>query len=293
MENREGNRKAYELLLFDLDGTLYSGNQIIREAPQLILKAKEHGQKIAYVTNNSTKTPEQVVEHLKRFGIEANPTEVITSSLATAFYLKRRRAEQIYLIGEEGLKQAIEGAGCQVINSHSFDYHLLSHHPALKSCQYVVVGLDREITYQKLACATIAINHGAGFIATNIDKALPTEHGLLPGNGSLVSVIQTATGIKPVVIGKPEQLMVEYIDEVFKVKRSSMLMIGDNYETDIMLGINGQIDTALVYSGFSKPEDIKELIQPTYQWENLSQFERDVSFYSSNSSSSSCLRASE
>lgn len=276
------SKKAYELLLFDLDGTLYSGNQVIKEAPKLIQLARAHNQKMAFVTNNSTKTPDQVVRHLEAFGITAYPDEVITSSLVTAYYLQQQNADQVFIIGESGLRQAIEAIGdCRIINSPDYSYERLSQNDDLSNCQYVVVGLDRQMTYEKLACAAIAIRKGAGFIATNVDKALPTEHGLLPGNGSIVSLIQTATGVEPVVMGKPEQHILRYLDSEYNIDRTKMLMIGDNYETDIMLGINGQIDTALVYSGYTQPHAIKDKVQPSYQWDTLLQFEKEVAFYSS------------
>ncbi len=140
----------------------------------------------------------------------------------------------------------------------------------LASCDYVVTGLDRQITYDKLAKAALAVRAGATFISTNGDKALPTEKGLLPGNGSLTAVISTSTQVAPRFIGKPEPLMIELILEQKGLSKEEALMIGDNYDTDILAGVNAGIDTALVFTGFTSKEDIAKCEhQPTYQWNHL------------------------
>lgn len=202
-----------------------------------------------------------MVDHLAHFGIRTVPEKVYTTSVLTAHYIvQQKKNPAVYVIGEKALRQSLLEAGCR----------LVSEEKDLKECDFVVMGLDREVTYEKLAKATIAVKLGAVFISTNADKALPTERGLLPGNGSLTAVVQTATGQTPTYIGKPESFMLEMILQEKGLKKEDVLMIGDNYDTDIMAGIRAGVDTALVFTGFTAPEDLTKVNQlPTYQWNTL------------------------
>lgn len=256
--------KKYSLYIIDLDGTMYKGAERIEAAPVFINQIKQAEQDFVFLTNNSTKTPKEVIEHLKQFDIDATADQVYSTSLATAKHVASHGSEPtVYLIGEQGLKQAMLEAGIKVVNSLNE-----------AKIDFVVMGLDRNITYDKFATATLAIRRGAQFISTNGDKALPTEQGLLPGNGSLTSVVATATGIQPIFIGKPEPLMIEMILKDRQVRKEDVLMIGDNYETDILAGLRAGIDTAIVYTGYSTKESIERAEEkPTYQWNSLADAE--------------------
>jgi len=137
-----------------------------------------------------------------------------------------------------------------------------------------VLGIDREITYEKLALGAIAIRNGAKFVSTNADIALPTERGLLPGNGALTSVLAVATQTKPVFIGKPEPIITEQALEYLGSKKEETIMVGDNYDTDILAGIRTGIDTLLVHTGVTTKEMLKtKEVQPTYTVDTLDQWE--------------------
>jgi 4-nitrophenyl phosphatase len=249
--------KSYKGYLLDLDGTIYRGNEVIPEAVHFIRELREREIPFLYVTNNSSATPQRVAEKLRAMGIPAIPEEVFTSSMATAAYLKEREPQgaHVYVIGEQGLHAALTEAGCIVTE---------------KRAAYVVVGIDRSFTYEKLASATRAIREGAVFLATNRDPALPTEHGLMPGNGSLVAAVAAAAGVEPIVIGKPETMMIRYACKQLGISAEETLIVGDNLLTDIAAGVNSGMDSLLVLTGFSSAEDVaKSPWQPTYIATNL------------------------
>ncbi|MFC6464468.1 TIGR01457 family HAD-type hydrolase [Marinilactibacillus sp. GCM10026970] len=251
--------KDYKGYLIDLDGTMYKGDEPITEAPAFIERLRSAGKKFLFVTNNSTSSPEDVAIKLKnQFDIEAHENEIYTSSLATADYLKTLGGYSVYVIGEKGLQQALEQAGF-VVDEEKPDH--------------VVVGLDRTLTYEKCEKATLAIQKGANFVATNKDTNLPTERGMVPGAGSLVALIEKATRVTPTFVGKPQSIIMDEALKRIGLTKSEVLMIGDNYETDILAGINNDIDTLLVYTGFTKEADlinVKE--QPTYTIQTLDEW---------------------
>lgn len=251
--------KSYQGYLIDLDGTMYRGNQKIESAVRFVNRLHEKNIPYLFVTNNSSKTPEAVAEKLQQFGVQVTKEQVLTSSLATAGYIRKQKQDaNIYMIGEEGLKRALKDEGLTIVEDVE------------KTVDYVVIGIDRHVTYEKFARASLAIQKGAQFISTNADKAIPTERGFVPGNGSLTAVITTATGINPVFIGKPERIIVELALERLNVSKDAVIMVGDNYDTDIRSGINAGIDTLLVFTGVTSKADLERVpIQPTYTVESL------------------------
>ncbi|SFH87073.1 TIGR01457 family HAD-type hydrolase [Pisciglobus halotolerans] len=250
----------YKGYLIDLDGTMYRGKEPIPEAPDFIHRLREAKIPFLFVTNNSTKTPEDVAANLQdNFGIEAHVEEIFTSSLATAAYLKSlHHGEKVYTIGEKGLKEALSVAGFKEDEINP---------------DYVVVGLDQKVTYEELKTATLAIRNGARYVVTNRDTNLPTEIGLVPGAGSLAALLTTATRVEPTFVGKPETLIMEQALERIKLSADEVLMVGDNYETDILAGIRSHIDTLLVFTGFTSREDLEKVeVQPTYQIDSLKEW---------------------
>ncbi|SEJ83484.1 4-nitrophenyl phosphatase [Bhargavaea ginsengi] len=248
--------RKYHAWCFDLDGTVYRGEEPIPETVSFIQKLREQGAGVFFVTNNSALTPESQAEKLAKMGIEADPDEIMTSSVATAAHLlKVHGSVKVMMIGEEGLRKALETAGHTVVRQHP---------------QAVVVGIDRSITYGKLADASLAVSAGASFIATNSDKAYPTEQGLVPGNGAFAGLIELATGVSPYYIGKPSVPMLEALAERHGLDRKDMVMVGDNYETDITAGIRFGIDTIHVDTGVTRTEDLAHYgEQPTYALKTL------------------------
>jgi 4-nitrophenyl phosphatase len=248
--------KNYKAYLFDLDGTIYRGKEPIPEAVDFVKRLKAVGTPYLFVTNNAARTKEEMASTLQSMGVPTNPENVITSSMATAAYIKEKSPNaSVFIIGEDGLLNAIRDAGLS-IDSENPDY--------------VVVGLDRELTYEKLALGSIAIQKGATFLSTNPDVAIPTERGLLPGNGAITSVLKVATGVSPIYIGKPEPIIIRQALDMLKLEPAEALMVGDNYNTDILAGMHAGVDTLLVHTGVTRMEDL-ELVeeQPTYFVESL------------------------
>lgn len=250
-------RKTYDGFLLDLDGTVYRGKERIPEAVEFVKELKKRGLHYLFVTNNSTRTKETVADQLSSFGIPCTPADVLTTSMATARYIRAQKQDaSVYYIGESGLKQAMEMENLRYEENHP---------------DYVAFGMDRQITYEKYAKACLAVRRGAKFVSTNPDAALPTEYGLYPGNGSLTSVISVSTGVQPVFIGKPEPIIIEQALEKLGTAKDRTLMIGDNYDTDILAGIHADMDTLIVLTGVTTEQVLKtKAVQPTYALRSLS-----------------------
>lgn len=250
--------KKYKGFLIDLDGTMYRGNEPIESAIQFVNALAKRELPYVFVTNNSSQTPKQVAHSLGRFGITVHPEQIITSSVATANYVRQLQARaNVYLIGEKGLRTAFREQGLSITTNNP---------------DFVVIGIDRQITYEKLRTACLAVRGGAKFVATNGDKAIPTEVGLVPGNGALLSVISTSTGQEPTVIGKPERIIMQEALTELQLEAEETVMIGDNYATDITAGMNAQMDTILVLSGVTTRADLQTVrTQPTYIVDQLTE----------------------
>lgn len=256
----ENKMKSYKGFLIDLDGTMYRGTERIIEAVDFVKKLNEQDLPYLFVTNNSSKTKNQVAEVLQGFDIPATAEHVFTTSMATANYITDLKKEaSVYCIGEDGIREALAEKGLQLVEEDP---------------DFVVIGIDRSITYEKLAKACLAVRNGAAFISTNGDIALPTERGLLPGNGSLTSVITVSTQKEPTFIGKPESIIMEMALETLGTKKEETLMIGDNYQTDILAGIRAGLDTLLVHTGVTTKEHLEDIeIHPTYTVNGLDEWE--------------------
>lgn len=252
---------AYKGYLIDLDGTIYKGRERIPAGERFIQRLQEQEIPYLLVTNNTTRTPQMVQDMLaKQFNIQTPLETIYTATMATVDYMKdMNRGQTAYVIGETGLKSAISEAG----------YIEDKENPA-----YVVVGLDSQVTYDMLATATLAIAKGALFIGTNPDLNIPTERGLMPGAGSLVALLEAATRVKPVFIGKPNAIIMNKALDILQVERSEAIMVGDNYLTDIMAGIQNDIASLLVTTGFTKAEEVPNLpIQPDYVVASLDEWD--------------------
>lgn len=246
----------YEGYLIDLDGTMYRGNQAIEGAKEFIHYLQANNVAHLFVTNNSTSTRKTVVDKLANFEIYTTENHVLTSAIAAANYIQSNQGgNKVYMIGEAGLESALYDSDL-IITDESSDY--------------VVIGLDRGLTYDKLAKACLLVRRGARFLSTNKDAAIPTEEGLVPGNGSITKAVEVSSGVKPTYIGKPENIMMQQAMELLNVPTDKILMVGDNYETDILFGIQANIDTLMVLTGFSRREDVENLNwQPTFIEESL------------------------
>lgn len=249
--------RAIRHLLIDLDGVLYLGNSAIPGAVDFIAWLRTRGLGFRLVTNNATLTPEQYVDKLALMGIRVAAEEVFTSSLATALYLQAEgaRGQRAYVIGERGLQRALANAGIKIQESEP---------------EWVVVGLDRSLTYDKLKHATLAIAAGARFVGTNPDTSLPAAEGLLPGAGSILAAITAATGVTPRVIGKPQPTMLELAMEALGGTLSNCAMLGDRLDTDIEGAVRFGMPSIMVLTGVSTRVDlVTSPFQPTLVVENL------------------------
>ncbi|HHJ7995580.1 TPA: TIGR01457 family HAD-type hydrolase [Streptococcus pyogenes] len=250
----------YKGYLIDLDGTIYQGKNRIPAGERFIKRLQERGIPYLLVTNNTTRTPEMVQSMLaNQFHVETSIETIYTATMATVDYMNdMNRGKTVYVIGETGLKSAIAAAG---------------YVEELENPAYVVVGLDSQVTYEMLAIATLAIQKGALFIGTNPDLNIPTERGLMPGAGALNALLEAATRVKPVFIGKPNAIIMNKSLEVLGIQRSEAVMVGDNYLTDIMAGIQNDIATILVTTGFTRPEEVPTLpIQPDHVLSSLDEW---------------------
>jgi 4-nitrophenyl phosphatase len=248
--------KEYKGYLIDLDGTMYKGKEKIEAAGDFVHRLKAKGLPYLFVTNNSSRRPDQVAQKLTEFDIPAEPHQVFTTSMATANFISEKKPNATaYVIGEEGIQNALQEKGIVLVEDQP---------------DFVIVGLDRSINYEKLALGCLGVRNGATFISTNGDIAIPTERGLLPGNGSLTSVIAVSTQTNPIFIGKPESIIMEQAQAVLGVPKEETLMVGDNYDTDILAGINAGLDTLLVHTGVTTVEHLQnKKIQPTYTISSL------------------------
>ncbi|MWV42265.1 TIGR01457 family HAD-type hydrolase [Paenibacillus sp. HJL G12] len=234
-------------LLIDLDGTLYHGINRIPGADTLIHTLKKHHIPYLFVTNNSSRTAEGVASHLNEMGIPAAPEDVCTSSLAAAKYIAEESpGAAVAMLGEEGLRQALLEAGL----------HIVEEKP-----QYVVQGIDRSFTYETLSKAVRWIREGAVYVLTNPDLLLPSDHGLVPGAGALSASIQAASGIEPVVIGKPASHLITFATDRLGISPADAIVVGDNMRTDIAAGAAAGCKTILVLTGLTTVENVYAQIQ--------------------------------
>jgi 4-nitrophenyl phosphatase len=247
IRNHLNEHQVPEALLFDLDGTLYRGNEPIPGAGRLIEGLQARGLPCLFVTNNSTRTPIEVAEHLHEMGISAEVQSIVTSALATAYYVQSAHpGADTYLIGEKGLREAVVEAGL----------HLLADEEG--KAAIVVQGLDRELTYRQLKIAVTHLLNGAVFVQTNPDRLLPVDGGFLPGAGSIGASLQAATGIEPIVIGKPSRILMDYSLRMTGTSPSRTWVVGDNPYTDLAAARNAGCPSILVLTGFCTVDNWQE-----------------------------------
>jgi len=244
--NAGGIQTAPRGLLIDLDGTMYHGGRMIDGANELIAQLRRHGIPFLFVTNNSSASPEIVAGRLSAMGIASEAREVVTSAQAAAAYIAARTpGATVFVIGEDGLLDAVRGAGLALAAS------------AEEPADYVLQGIDRQFTYAKLAEAVNRIRAGAGFVLTNPDLLLPAENGFQPGAGSIGAAIAASSGARPVVIGKPSSVLMDYALDKLGVPPAGTWVVGDNLATDIAAGAAAGCATALVLTGLTTEHNME------------------------------------
>lgn len=232
-----------KLFLFDMDGTLYLGDRLYDFTLELLQTIRESGRRYLFMTNNSSKSVEDYIKKLARLGIKADRDDFITSSQATAYYLKENFPNyRLYVCGTESLKVELRREGFTVTE-------------VLSEVDCIVMGFDTELTFKKLEDVSrlLLTRENLPYIATNPDYVCPTEFGSVPDCGSVCDMIFNATGKRPVVIGKPSPLMPQLAMAKYGYSCDETAVVGDRIYTDVKSGLNAGITGILVMSGETTP----------------------------------------
>jgi NagD protein len=228
--------------LIDMDGVIYRGSELIPGADRFIRELRDADVPFLFLTNNSQRTRRDVATKLVRLGIDVEERHVFTCAMATARYLARQKpGGTAYVIGEGGLLNAL----------HSNGYSIVDHNP-----DYVVVGEGRTLNFEMAEAALRMILGGAKLVATNLDPNCPTQHGLRPGCGAIVALLEAAAGIKAFSVGKPSPVMLRAARKELGLATDETIVIGDTMETDILGGVQLGFKTILVLSGGTRREDL-------------------------------------
>ena len=237
--------------LIDMDGVLYRGNEALPGMREFLGFLQRTSVPHAFITNNAGRTPREYAEKLNGMGASVDPANVLTSSLATAAHLatEARADDRVLTIGGPGLRQALDDAG--LVRTEDFE-----------EATIVVVGIDRELTYEKLARAALALGRGARFLGTNADRSFPSERGMEPGAGAILAALETACGVKPRVFGKPEPDLFRQGLRMLGTAAERTAMIGDRYETDIIGAHGVGMRTIAVTSGAGSRTELEQRDPP-------------------------------
>jgi NagD protein len=235
------NKKAF---ICDMDGVIYHGNVLLPGVKEFIKWLNDQDKKYLFLTNSSERSPRELNKKLARLGVDVGAEHFYTSALATAAFLDSQKPHgEAYVIGEAGLLNALYEIG----------YHINDVNP-----DYVVVGESKTYTYENLTRAVNLVRDGAKLIGTNPDLTGPIENGIVPATGSLIAPIEMSTGSKAYFVGKANPLMMRHALKKISSRREETAIIGDRMDTDMIAGIESEIDTVLVLSGVSDRENIKQ-----------------------------------
>jgi len=256
--------KDKKLFLLDMDGTLYLSETLFDRVPEFLARIRERGGRYLFLTNNSSKGVDSYIQKMARLGISTVREDFLTSVDALIDYLlPRYRDTLLYVFGTESFKTQLREVGLRITDTRSDEVGAL------------VMGFDTELTFQKLEDACILLNRGLPYIATNPDLVCPTWYGSVPDCGSIANILETATGRRPLVIGKPKPTMVELALKRTGFSADQALMVGDRVYTDIASGVNAGIDTVLVLSGEGTVADAEASdTPPTWILQDVAQLER-------------------
>ena len=241
-----------QLVILDLDGVVYRGDRPVEGAAELVVRLHEAGLLVRYATNNSMFTRSAYAERLRRMGIAADATEIVTSTSATIDHLRRHEPQvrTVLAVGADGMVEELRTAGYEVFRAADAED---------RRVDAVLVGLDPDFDDRRLAAAAREVRAGARFIATNADARYPTPTGFRPGAGVMVAAIRDASGVEPLVIGKPEPAMFHAILDATGVGPMEALVIGDNPDSDIRAAHRAGIESVLVLTGVTAPDAVAPL----------------------------------
>jgi arabinose operon protein AraL len=253
--------------IFDLDGTIYRGDQIIPEADSVIRLLRENKRKVVFLSNKPIQTREDYASKLTRLGIPTQPDEVINSTFVMTNYLKKIAPQaRLYVVGETPFVEELKRAGFKITDEP-------------KEIEYVVVAFDRTFDYKKLNIAFQAIKKfGAHFVATNPDRTCPVEGGEIPDCAGMIAAIEAVTEKKvEAIVGKPSPIMIQVVLDVLDLRPEDCILIGDRLETDIKMGKESGIATGIVLTGVTDEETLKESkhtsIQPDFVFQSIADVE--------------------
>ena len=236
--------------LIDMDGVIVRGSELIPGADQFLARLHTRGIKFLILTNNPMYTPIDLLHRLQRIGVNLTTDHLYTSAMATADFLSKQKPHgTAFVIGESGLTQAL----------HEVGYVLTDHAP-----DYVVVGETTSLSYERLTHAVRLVTEGARLIATNPDPSGPGEGGLVPACGAIAAFIESATGVTPYFVGKPNALMMRHALRFLNEHSENAIMVGDRMDTDIRVGTEAGLETVLVLTGHTQRDMVERFpYQPT------------------------------
>ncbi|NLD27032.1 MAG: HAD-IIA family hydrolase [Acholeplasmataceae bacterium] len=253
------NLKNIELYLLDMDGTIYLENELIPGAAEFIAKLIDQKKNYVFLTNNSSVNKQNYLDKLQGLNIPCTEKNLFSSGMATGIFLKTQRPKsKVYLVGTKHLRSELLGYGVELTEDKP---------------DIVLVGFDRELTYEKVELACRFLDQGAEFLATNADFLYPLKgNRFIPDCASICQMLTNATGKKPFFIGKPNPYMIDLLAEEFHLSKDRIAIIGDRLYTDIASGINAGIVTICVLSGESSQSDVDSSpFHPDYVFSSVAQ----------------------
>lgn len=253
------NLKKKKLFLFDMDGTIYEEERVFDGTFELLKYIREIEGRYVFITNNSSKSVEDYIKKVNRLGIYAEKDNFFTSSQAAAFYLQKNFPKaKVYCQGTKSLIKELRNAGIYVTENVEEDIDV------------VLVGFDTELTMEKLRNTCENLQKDVPYLATNPDLCCPVSFGFVPDCGAICEMLERATGKKPIYMGKPESVMVDFVREKFGFSKDETLVIGDRLYTDIAVGENAGVESVCVLTGETSIEDIRSGdIKPTFVFKNV------------------------
>ena len=266
------NLSSLDAFIFDLDGIIWRGDTPVDGAIEAVQRLRDAGKRCLFCTNNARQLPADFAAKLTEMGIEASEDEVMTSAAATAMYLASQYTGDFsaFVVGEGGLVTALRHVGARVVSVIENE-NLATDSPDFP-VDCVIAGLDTQFDYHRLRLAQSQIMKGARFIATNRDATFPIEGDVLPGAGSLVAAIESASGVTPVTVGKPQPLMMTLLMQKFDLNAETTAMVGDRPDTDMVAARRAKIKAIFVATGVFTMEQGRKMRgekKPEEFFENL------------------------
>ncbi len=252
--------KNIQCYLLDLDGTIYLSDQLIDGALSFLNLLHKQDKNYIFLTNNSSKSKEDYYQKLTSMGIKTTKDQIFTSANATTYWINKQKKEAtVFLLGTQALEQEFKASGIDLTDKRGQDI------------DYVVLGFDTSLTYEKLWIACDYIRSGIPFIATHPDINCPLKGGAyMPDTGAMIKLIEASTGVSPIIIGKPNTAMIEAVLDIYKLKAENTAMVGDRLYTDMQMAKNADLTGILVFSGETTPDDLKSAkIRPDFALDNV------------------------